>query len=57
MTWSLVSVTITVQKADMDAKDGRNSKCIQELVRGNPKALERKLECLKNVGTAQNKLL
>jgi hypothetical protein len=43
----MVSMTITTQKVIMDAKDGRNSKCIQQLKQGTPKVLERRLKCWK----------
>ena len=47
MTWNMVSMTMDTQKVDMDAKDGRNSKRIQELKQGTPKVLERRLKCWK----------
>ncbi|NLO99880.1 MAG: hypothetical protein GX386_06280 [Clostridiaceae bacterium] len=47
MTWGKVSMTMATQKMAMDAKGGRNSKCIQELKQGTPKVLERRLKCWK----------
>jgi len=37
-------MAMIIQKAVMGAKDGRNSKCIQELKRGTLKVLERRLK-------------
>jgi len=47
VTWNIVSMTIAAQKVVMDAKDGRNSKCIQELKQEILKVLERRLKCWK----------
>ena len=47
MTWDIVFMAIAIQKVVMDAKDGGNSKCIQELKQGTPKVLERRLKCWK----------
>jgi len=53
----MVSMAIAAQKVDMDAKDGRNSKCIQQLNQGTLKVLERRLKCWKKRKIGKKKSL